>query len=52
MNEQVRYENWVSQKAGQCAQLDTLKGNYLASVLGAHIADVAKREEADLLALA
>ena len=52
MNEQVQYENWVSQKAGQCAQLDTLKGDYLASVLGAHVADVAKREEADPLALA
>ena len=52
MNEQVQYENWVGQKAGQCAQLGTLKGDYLASVLGAHVADVAKREETDALALA
>ena len=52
MTEQVPYENWVAQKARQCAQLGTLKGDYLASVLSAHVADVAKREEVDPLALA
>lgn len=52
MNEQVQYENWVGQKAGQCAQLGTLKGDYLASVLSAHVTDVAKQEETDTLALA
>ena len=52
MTKQVEYENWVGQKAGQCAQLGTLKGNYLANVLGAHVADVAKHKKADLLALA
>lgn len=51
MKEQVRYENWVGQKAGQCAQMGTLAGDYLASVLGAHVADVAKRKEGNVLAL-
>ena len=31
---------------------NTLAGDYLASVLGAHVADVAKRKEANPLALA
>lgn len=52
MEKQVQYENWVGQKAGQCAQMGTLAGDYLASVLGAHVADVAKGKEADALGLA